>query len=280
VESNMNRAPSWAIVTGASSGIGSIYADRLAARGHHLVLVARRRDRLEDLAEKLRSRNACDVHVLVADLATEEGLACVEATVRDIPDLALIANVAGSGALAPAALADAKLVDGMLRVNVLALTRLSLTAARRFAAAKAGTIINIGSILAVMPVPGAGGYSGSKAYVVNFSRSLQAELAESGVTVQLVMPGPVRSEFFGDVPAPFPEAMFMTAETLVDTALAALDQGETITFPNLTDVKVWQDFEASRGDLTKAVTQSGQPAPRYGREPHSTTADLHRTSPM
>lgn len=262
----MKSSPSTALVTGASSGIGAVYADRLATRGHDLVLVARRLDRLENLANEIQERHGRKVEVVAADLADEEDLARVEALVRDASDLAVLANIAGLGALGPAGIIDPAEVDGMLKVNVLALTRLSLAASRRFAAAKRGTIINIGSIIAMMPVPGAGGYSGSKSYVLNFSRSLQAELADSGVTVQVVMPGPVRSEFFGDKPAPFPDALFMSAETLVDTAFAALDQGETVTFPNLPDVAAWQQFEAARGTLVKGLTQSGQPAARYTSE--------------
>ena len=268
----MTTSHSVALVTGASSGIGAVYADRLAARGHNLILVARRRDRLESLAAKIKSHHGRKVDVVTGDLANESDLARVEALVNNTPNLSVLANVAGLGALGPAHIIDPTTVDGMLKVNVLALTRLSLAAARRFATNKQGTIINVGSIIALMPVPGASGYSGSKSYVLNFSRSLQSDLAESGVKVQVVMPGPVRSEFFGDKPAPFPDALFMSAETLVDTALVALDQGETITFPNLPEVSAWQQFEAARGGLIKGVTQTGQPASRYGINTASTLA--------
>ena len=132
----------------------------------------------------------------------------------------------------------------MVKVNVLALTRLSLAAARAFARRQRGVIVNIGSILALMPVPGASGYSASKAYVLNFSRALQAELEPAGVTVQAVMPGMVRSEFFGGKPAPFPDHLFMEADTLVATALCALDQGERVCFPTLSDPAGWSGLEA------------------------------------
>ena len=259
----MSIAKGTALITGASSGIGAMYADRLAARGHDVVLVARRKDRLETLADTLRFRHGHQVEVLAADLADEAGVAGVEEVVRETPDLAILVNCAGSGALGTGVMVEPAAVDAMLRVNVLALTRLSLLAARRFEPAGCGTIINIGSILAAMPVPGAGAYGGSKSYVLNFSRSLQAELTDSGVTVQVVMPGPVRSEFFGDKPPPFPDQLFMSPETLVDAALAALEQGETITFPNLPNLEVWRQFEGARGTLVKAVTQSGLAAPRY-----------------
>lgn len=259
----MCPSPSTALVTGASSGIGAAYADRLAARGHDLVIVARRRNRLERLADTIHGQHGRNVEIVTADLANAADLGRVEALVHGTPNLTVIANIAGLGALGPAMTIDPMAIDGMLKVNILALTRLSLAAARHFASAKRGTIINIGSIVAMMPVPGAGGYSGSKSYVLNFSRSLQAELDGYGVTVQVVMPGPVRSEFFSDKPAPFPDALFMSAETLVDAALVALDQGETITFPNLPDMAVWRQFETARETLVKGVTQSGQVAERY-----------------
>ncbi|MEH2083016.1 MAG: SDR family NAD(P)-dependent oxidoreductase [Nostoc sp.] len=259
----MKASKGSAIVTGASSGIGAVYAERLAGRGHDLVLVARRRDRLESLAENLRTQYGCKAEVVSADLANEADLAKVGAIVENTADLELIANCAGLGALGLVAKIDPATLDSMVKVNVLALTHLSVAAARRFAAAKHGTIINIGSIIALMPIPGAGGYSGSKAYVLNFTHSLQAELADSNVMVQVVLPGAVRSEFFGNKPAPFSDQLFMTPETLVDTALTALDQGETVCFPTLHDTAAWQQFEGACSGLAKAVTQSGLPAERY-----------------
>jgi short-subunit dehydrogenase len=259
----MNTLQGIALVTGASSGIGAVYADRLAARGHDLILVARREDRLQALARQLRETHGRQVEVVAADLADAAGLQRVEALLDGARDVGMLVNCAGLGALGPAAQVDAHEVDRMVMVNIHALTRLSLAAARRFAARGRGTLVNIGSILAVMPVPGAASYSASKAYVLNFTRSLQAELASSGVTVQAVMPSLVRSEFFGGKPSPFPEHLFMSPETLVDTALAALDQGEAICFPTLQDMAAWQDFDQSRAALSKALTLSGVPATRY-----------------
>ena len=186
-----------AVVTGASSGIGAVYADRLAARGHDLILVARRLDRLQALAQRLRDDHGRQVEVVAADLADAAGLQRVEALFDGQRDIAMLVNCAGLGALGPAAQVDAREVDRLVMVNIHALTRLSLAAARLFATRGRGTLINIGSILALMPLPGASSYSASKAYVLSFTRSLQAELAPSGVTVQAVMPSLVRSEFFG-----------------------------------------------------------------------------------
>ncbi|SDI15921.1 hypothetical protein SAMN05216603_12334 [Pseudomonas benzenivorans] len=261
----MSQSKGFALVTGASSGIGAAYAARLAERGHDLILVARRLDRLESLADQLRGLYGRTVETVQADLANEPDVAQVENILSSHPNVQMLVNCAGLGALGPATSPAAAAVGGMLKVNVLALTQLSLAAAKRFAAAKSGTIINIGSVVAFMPVASAGGYSGSKAYVLNFSRALQAELAESNVTVQVVMPGPVRSEFFGDKPSPFPEHLFMDSEMLVDTALIALEQGEMVCFPNLQEIEAWQAVEAARGGLVKGFSQTGKPAPRYSK---------------
>lgn len=193
-----------ALVTGASSGIGAVYADRLAARGHDLILVARRRDRLDTLARRLNAEFGRRVEVHPADLADPADTARLEAELSTRDDIDMLVNCAGVGALGPGAAVPGDAIGALVKVNVLALTGLSLAAARAFAQRRRGTIINIGSIIALMPLPGAAGYSASKAYVLNFSRALQSELAPAGVTVQAVMPGMVQSEFFGDRPAPFP----------------------------------------------------------------------------
>jgi short-subunit dehydrogenase len=252
-----------ALITGASSGIGAAYADRLAGRGFDLILVARRRDRLEILAERLRRTHGCNIEVFPADLGDASDLSRVEALIRTRQDIEVLVNNAGLGALGPSASVDAKAVDTLVKVNVLALTHLSLAAVPGFAQRNRGTIINLGSIIAIIPSPGGASYSASKAYVLNFSRSMQLEFAKTNVKVQVVMPGPVRSEFFGEQKPPFPDQLFMSAETLVDSALSALDQGELVCFPTLHDETVWAAFDGARGALAKAITQDGKPAERY-----------------
>lgn len=259
----MEAARKSAVVTGASSGIGAVYADRLASRGYDLVLVARRRERLESLARELCQKYGIKVDTVAADLANDEDLIKVEAIISNAAGVSLLVNCAGLGALGSAASVDMAMMDSMLKVNVLALTRLTLSATRRFVEENEGAIINIGSIIAMMIAPAAAGYCGSKAYVFNFTRSLQAELAGSNVTVQLVMPGPVHSEFFGDKSPSLPERLFMTAETLVDTAIKAFDQGELLCFPTLHDMNAWQNFDLDRAVLAKALVQNGLPAERY-----------------
>lgn len=252
-----------ALVTGASSGIGAAYANQLASRGYNLVLVARREERLHKLAFEIKQKYSKNVEIIVADLANPIGLKQVCRRIADIEQLDMIVNCAGLGALGTNQLVNPESVVQMLQVNVIALTELSLVAAKRFSQQQSGHIINVGSILAVMPVAGAGAYSGSKAYVLNFSKALQAELKSSAVNVQVIMPGPVKTEFFGETTAPFPEALFMQPETLVEIGLIALDRGEDVIFPNLEDISLWEQYETSRHVLVKGLTQSSAIPSRY-----------------
>jgi short-subunit dehydrogenase len=252
-----------ALVTGASSGIGAVYADRLAARGKDLILVARRRDRLEALAASLRRKCGRDIEIVEADLADAADLATVEAIIRDNREIDTLVNNAGLGARGSSVLADPEAVKQLVKVNVLALTALSLAAAPSFLERNRGTIINLGSLIGFKASPNAGAYCGSKAYVLNFTRSLQAECAGTNVAVQLVIPGPVHTEFFGDSKAPMAEHLFMTAETLVDCAMSALDMGELVCIPVLHDRQAWSAYEDACRGITEA-TQTAEPAARYG----------------
>lgn len=260
----MSDVRPFALITGASSGIGAAYAERLAVRGYDLILVARRRDRLEALAARLRQDHGRRVEIHPADLGNPDDLARIEGLLRARDDISVLVNNAGLGAGAPSVSADPDAVETLVKINVLALTLLCLAAAPKFAAQDQGTIINIGSVIAVIPSPTAAAYSGSKAYVLNFSRSLQIEFAKSNVKVQAVMPGPVRTEFFGDRPPPFPDELFMSPETLVDIALRALDQGEMVCWPTLHDLQAWTAFDDARRALSKAVSQNAAPPERYG----------------
>lgn len=260
----MSDIKRFALVTGASSGIGAAYAERLAERGFDLILVARRVDRLEHLAERLRKTHGRTIEVEKADLGDSSDLARIESLLRDRDDIEMLVNNAGLGASGASVAVDADAVENLIKINVVALSRLCLAVTPRFAAKDRGVIVNIGSVIAVIPSATAAAYSGSKAYVNNFSRSLQAEFSKTNVKVQLVMPGPVRTEFFGDKLPPFPEELFMSAEVLVDAALSALDQGELICWPTLHDLPVWTTFDNARRELSKAISRTGVPAARYG----------------
>lgn len=253
-----------AVITGASSGIGAAFAKRLAHRGHDLLLVARRGDRLETLAQRLRDDSGVAVETFVADLAQAQDLARLEARLAEIP-VSFLVNNAGVGALGPTSTVPAEAQEALIRINVVALTRLSLAAVPRFRAAGRGTLINIASVMAMMPSAGGGAYSGSKAYVLNFTRSLRLELAESGIGIHVVLPGPVRTEFFsaqGLSDSVFPDSAYVSADALADAALAGAALGDEVITPSLASADHWRDLEIARGAYMGDV-MSGEIAARY-----------------
>ena len=260
-----------ALITGASSGIGAIYADRLAKRGYDLILVARNEERLKTLAERLRGTGRT-VSLLAADLNDKVNLAKVETVIRTDPSLTLLVNNAGVGAFASILTADVDQMEAMIDLNVTALTRLTYAAAPAFAARGAGTIINIASAVGIAAEALNGVYSASKAYVIAFGHSLQKDLADRGVRVQTVAPAATATEFW-DVAGYAPQKtspVTMSAENLVDAALAGLDAGELVTLPSLHDGGAWDRWEADRRELSKTFSHA-EPAPRYGVQPAKNT---------
>ena len=254
-----------ALVTGASSGIGAVYADRLAARGYDLILVARRADRLEAICTQIAKAHGVKAEPIVADLTQEQDVARIETMVATQEDLQVLANNAGVARLAPAAQTSANEALAQINLNITALMRLTQAALPAFVARKQGLIINIASALAVHSLPISAIYSGTKAFVMQYSRGLQQELADTGVKVQLVLPASTSTELWdlSGVPlAALNKDTLMTTEHMVAAALAGLDQGETITWPSVADASLWEKYEAARSALF-AGTQAGKPAPRY-----------------
>lgn len=254
-----------ALITGASSGIGAVYADRLARRGFDLILVARNGERLRKLADRLTGETGRKVDTLVADLTDREGIARVEAVLRTDSAISVLVNNAGVGATAPLLASDIDKMDEMIALNVNVLTRLTYAAVPGFVARGAGTLINIASVVALSPETLNGVYGGSKAFVLALSHSLQHELAGKGVRVQAVLPGATATEFWGIAGLPvqhLPSEIVMTAEDMVDAALAGLDQGERVTIPALPDLAEWDAFEAARRAMSGRLS-STLPAQRY-----------------
>ncbi|RUT94925.1 SDR family oxidoreductase, partial [Mesorhizobium sp. USDA-HM6] len=184
-----------AVITGASSGIGAVYADRLAGQGYDLVLVARRADRLQEVADRLAYAYGRKIKVIVADLADDADLRRVEQVIATDESVTLLVNNAGLGGAQLVATADADAAERMIKVNVVALTRLTRAVLPGLIARKRGAIVNIASVLAFDTSFG-GIYSGTKAYVVNFTEALQREVAGTGVRAQVVLPGATRTEFW------------------------------------------------------------------------------------
>lgn len=254
-----------ALITGASSGIGAVYADRLARRGHDLILVARDRTRLERLATRIAHDTGRAVEVLAADLVDPGGLAEVEWMLRDDPRVSMLVNNAGVGATAPLLQSDIGAISRMIALNVGALTRLTYAAVPGFVARGSGTVINIASTVAVAPETLNGMYGGTKAFVLAFSRSLRHELTRKGVRVQVILPGATATGFWDAAGMPvgrLPREIVMPADTLVDAALAGLDQGEFATVPSLPDLADWNAYEAARQALVPNLSRS-VPAARY-----------------
>lgn len=238
-----------ALITGASSGIGAIYARRLAARGYDLLLVARDLARLDAAASTLRAEHGVQVEVLKADLTQKADTAKVEQRLRGDASIRLLVNNAGVAADSTLADSDPEQLDRMIELNVVALTRLAAAAAAGFSARKQGAIINIASVVALLPERFNATYSASKAYVLSLTQSLHAELAGSGVQVQAVLPGVTRTEIWersGIDTSGIPAEMIMDAEEMVDAALSGLDQGELITIPSLPDMTQWDAFVTAR----------------------------------
>jgi short-subunit dehydrogenase len=254
-----------ALVTGASSGIGAVYADRLAARGYDLILVARRADRLEALCAKVSKAHGIKAEPIVADLTKDQDLARIEAILSSNKDLRVLVNNAGLARLAPVAQTSANDALSQIALNITALTRLTQAVVPAFVARNQGVIINIASVLAIHSLPISAVYSGTKAFVLQYSRGLQQELAETGVKVQLVLPASTATELWDASGVPLSalnKESVMTTENMVDAALAGFDQGETVTWPSVADASLWDKYEAARSALF-ANTQAGAPAPRY-----------------
>jgi short-subunit dehydrogenase len=260
-----NETNKIALVTGASSGIGAIYADRLANRGYDLILVARNRERLETSAARLIAETGRKVEAVAADLTEDSDLARVEGILRSNPQIAMLVNNAGTAAVSPLLETDLARVDEMIALNVKALTRLTYAVAPALVARGGGTIINVSSVVGIAPELLNGVYGGTKAFVLAFSLSLQKEFAGKNVRIQAVLPGATATDLWSAAGRPveqLPSEIVMPADDMVDAALAGLDQGELVTLPSLPDAADWQAYEAARQKLLPNLSRKS-PAPRY-----------------
>lgn len=250
-----------ALVTGASSGLGVAYAESLAALGVNLVLVARREDRLRDLASRLHSQFGIDAQALRTDLANAADLERVEDVLRS-SDFDLLINNAGFGAYMPFVDLPPGRAEELLRVKVIAPTRLARAVVPSMVERGSGAVINVASQLAFsgalkMPhLPIRATYAGANAYLVAFSQLLDAEVGGKGVRIQVLCPGVVGTEFhqiqnrdMTHVPN------VMEAKDIVSASLAGLELGEVICSPTVGDpsaVAAWESagsrlFESNQG---------------------------------
>lgn len=257
--------PGTALITGASSGIGAVYAEQLARRGYDLILVARNRQRLNQLADRLTTLTQRSIEVLPADLGDAQDLASIETRLAQDASITLLVNNAGIGTHTPLLESDVEHMAQMIALNITALTRLTYAAVPGLVARGQGAVINISSVVSLAPELLNGVYGASKAYVTAFSQSLNRELADQGVQVQAVLPGATATEFWatGGLPVEnLDPAMVMSAEDLVRAALEDFDARRLISIPSLHAFERYETFEASRQGLLGQLSNQQLPA-RY-----------------
>jgi hypothetical protein len=254
-----------AVITGASSGIGAIYANRFASRGYDLILVARNRKRLDAVAKRITEDTGRSVELIVADMNDRADLARVEQVLRTDATISLLINNAGVGVPTPLFGSDIDKISRMIDLNITALVRLTYAIIPAFLNRANGSIINISSALGIAPELLNGVYGGTKAFVLAFGISLHKEFMERGIRVQTVLPGATATDFWNVSGAPLdglPREVVMSADDMVDAAIAGFEQGEMITIPSLQDVADWEAYEAARQNLIPKLSLSS-PATRY-----------------
>ncbi|MDR5826542.1 SDR family oxidoreductase [Caballeronia sp. LP006] len=254
-----------ALVTGASSGIGAVYAERLARSGYDLILVARNREKLAALAERISNETQKGVEIIDADLNDRTALARVEAKLKDDASITLLVNNAGVGTHTPLLDSDVDAMTRMIELNVTALTRLTYAAVPGFVARGKGAVINIASIVSIAPELLNGVYGGTKAFVLAFSQSLHHELAAKGVRVQAVLPGATATDFWESGGLPIDNldpAIVMSAADMVDASLIGFERRELVTIPSLHDGAKYQAYEAARQAMAPELSTNA-PAARY-----------------
>jgi uncharacterized protein len=244
------------LITGASSGIGAVYADRFAHRGHDLVLVARDEARMQALAARLRAETDVSIDILPADLTNPAELATIEKRLREDEKIGILINNAGAAAPGGLSNPDLDALDRLIRLNVTAVSRLAGAVVPRFAARRQGAIVNISSVVALIPEFTLGIYGATKSYVLTLSQSLQSELGPSGVYVQAVLPAATRTEIWERSGRSVDDLkVVMGVDELVDAALVGFDRREPITIPSLPDAKQWDAFNGARQAMLPNLAQ-------------------------
>ena len=225
-----------AAVTGASSGIGEAFARELASRGHDVLLVARRKRRLERLAAELHDAHGCRAEVLAADLTSKAGLGRVEQALERSRRLALLVNDAGMGDFGALAESDRDREELEIRLNTIAVVRLTHAALPGMIRRGRGAVINVSSTAGFAPCPNFATYGATKAFVNSFTEALHDELEGGPVKVQVLCPGLTHTEIFeraGADVSGLPEFLWMEPDEVVNESLAALESGTVVCVPGL-----------------------------------------------
>ena len=251
------------LITGASTGIGAVYAQRFASRGHDLVLVARDKTKLDALAERLRQEKGVSVDVLPADLTQAADLATVEARLREDEKIGVLINNAGMAQSGNFTGQTPEAIERLIALNVTALTRLASAAAPRFVKTGEGAIVNISSVVGLAPEFAMTVYGATKAFVLFLSQGLHIELSSAGVYVQAVLPAGTYTEIWERAGIDISKAPeMMEVGQLVDAALAGFDRRELVTIPPLQNAAHWDDLDKARQALLADINQA-KAAERY-----------------
>ena len=262
----MTNEKGLALVTGSSSGIGAAYAKSLAARGYDVILVARRRDRLEELAGTLSRTCGIMTEVLVADLSDPQDLSRVEQRVAGEDRLTMLINNAGLGGIKPFLEIDRDYIRKLIAVNVTALTLLTHAALPGMLRRGNGTIVNLASGLAYAHMPGVAVYAPTKAYVAHFTRLLHDEYGLQGIRFQALLPGLTRTELgTGQQPSGLMESFspdkISTPERAAEASLAGLELGELVCIPGLPELHEFTQADQAIQDVFGKVNAAA--AKRY-----------------
>lgn len=250
-----------ALITGASTGIGATYARRFASRGYKLVLVARSMEKLDDLAVEFRAAYAVTVECLAADLIKADQLQSVSQRLSE-GDIDVLVNNAGAALLGSFEGADAASMESLVALNVTAPTLLASAVVPSMVSRGSGAIINLGSVVSLMPQYFPGIYSATKSYMLTFSQGLSAEFGPKGIYVQAVLPAATRTGIWEKAGADLSQIPnVMEVEDLVDAALVGFDRGEVVTIPPLADAGLWDAIEQAHAIFPSGL--GGVPAARY-----------------
>lgn len=225
-----------ALVTGASAGIGAAFAERLARDKWDLCIVARRRQRLEEIARRLRREHGVQVQVIAADLTDAQALRRLERRIARDERLDLLINNAGVAGFGPFIERERDVEEAGIQLDVVAVVRLTHAALPAMVKRRRGSVINVSSLAALTPGPNYAVYSGCKSFINAFTEALHFELTGTGVRVQALCPGLTRTEIFdvaGADPSALPDVMWMDPAAVADESLAALEKGTLVCIPGI-----------------------------------------------
>jgi short-subunit dehydrogenase len=257
-----------AVVTGASSGIGAEIARQLAERGHPVLAVARRVERLQELAARAAAGGHAPVHALALDVTAPDAAAELVARARALGGAGWLVNNAGGGRLLPF-VEDTAAQAPLVRLNCESLVAITAAFVGDFVAQRAGVILNLASSAGFQPTPGMTTYGATKAFVLSFSEGLAEELRGTGVTVTALCPGPVASEFFaggGNPARRTPSSAEMTAEAVARFGIEAAERGRVVAIPGLsTKLLAWSAQVFPRALVRRTSARTTLPRLGYKR---------------